>query len=1458
MSVILASLEGAAIPEQVGNMSLRRTASIVLGLTLPLLGLTAVQGAADAHQASVPAPTAGALPSAVPSAVTPQVDNGAVWSVAQVGNTLVMGGTFTSIGGVSHANIAAFNATTGAVSTTFTASTNGQVYSVQPGPNDHTVYVGGSFTQVNGQPAQFLTMLDTGTGQIVSTFRPPAFDFGMIRDMAVSGNRLFIGGFFGHVGNFTHGGIATLNATTGALDPYLNVQLAGRHNDTGTGAQGWIGPWALDVSPNGQRLVVTGNFKTADGLLRDQLVMIDLNQTSAVVDPSWSTARYAPYCFNWAFDGYTRGVSFSPDSSYFVVNATGGGNPGTLCDATARFETASTGTDLQPTWVDETGGDTVWGVTVTDDAVYIGGHNRWNNNPQGVDQAQPGAVPRPGLAALDPTSGRPYTWNPGHNPLGAAVYALLATPTGLWMASDTDWIGNFKYKRMKIAFFPYQGGYTLPSTTSGGDLPGTVYLGRLASNGQTNVMYRVDAGGPEIDATDGGPDWAEDDAGQASAFRNNQSNSADYGPVAHLNANVPSTTPAGIFDHERWSPTDSPPLSWDFPVPAGTHTEVRLYFANRYSGTSQVGQRVFNVSIDGSTVLPSYDIVGDTGDQTGVMRSFPVTSDGHIDISLTHVTENPLINGIEIINKDVPAPPPPTDTLSAVGFDGTTATGPTTVPTTGIPWSQTHGAFMVGNQLFYGASDGFLYRTARTGSSFGTPTKVDPYHDPVWDGVDTHDGTTFDGNSPLLYGQMSSVTGMFYDAGRLYFTLAGSSALRWAWFSPDSGIVDNTQFTVPSSVDFSNADGMFRSGNTLYFVKKGDESLYAVPFDGSSVSGTPQLVNGPGTGGIDWTNRSLFFVASPPANKPPVAAFGSTCTAGGCSFDGSGSSDPDGSIVSYSWDFGDGSAAGTGIAPSHAYTATGTYTATLTVTDNSGAQSSVSHAVSITSLTRQIQFVAASHSAAGSSTSKSATVPATAAVGDTMLLVLTGSTSNTWSSPGAGWTKVGATVTNATINSTAWVKQVAPGDPGSTVTVTSPTTGKARLSLSDYSGVSSATPVDAIAGAGDAGGTSHTTPTVNAGLGDWVVSVWTDKSAAVNAWTAPAGVVKRDDAYDNGTSGRFSVLLGDTGGPVGAGPYGAQTATTDTASDKAIMWSIALKPSGANQNPQAAFTSSCATGSCSFDASGSTDADGTVSSYAWTFGDGGTASTRTPAHTYASSGTYNVTLTVTDNAGGTASVTHAVTVTVAAGGVAFVGSAHSAAGSQTSKSVTVPSTAHAGDALVLVLTGTTSNTWSGPGVGWTQIGTTLTNVSINSSAWVKTASAADPGSSVTVTSPTTGKAILSLGVYSGVSTSNPVDAFARAGDAGGTSHSSPQVTASSGDLVVTFWTDKSAAVTHWTPPGSVTRRDDAYDTGTSGRFSVLLADSGSPVGAGAYGGLTATTDSASDKTAMWTIALAPS
>ncbi len=83
-----------------------------------------------------------------------------------------------------------------------------------------------------------------------------------------------------------------------------------------------------------------------------------------------------------------------------------------------------------------------------------------------------------------------------------------------------------------------------------------------------------------------------------------------------------------------------------------------------------------------------------------------------------------------------------------------------------------------------------------------------------------------------------------------------------------------------------------------------------------------------------------------------------------------------------------------------------------------------------------------------------------------------------------------------------------------------------------------------------------------------------------------------------------------------------------------------------NQPPTAGFTSSCSARTCAFTSS-SSDPDGTISAYSWTFGDGATAAVQNPSHTYAADGTYTVTLTVTDNQGATSSVSHTVTVTAA-------------------------------------------------------------------------------------------------------------------------------------------------------------------------------------------------------------------
>lgn len=82
-----------------------------------------------------------------------------------------------------------------------------------------------------------------------------------------------------------------------------------------------------------------------------------------------------------------------------------------------------------------------------------------------------------------------------------------------------------------------------------------------------------------------------------------------------------------------------------------------------------------------------------------------------------------------------------------------------------------------------------------------------------------------------------------------------------------------------------------------------------------------------------------------------------------------------------------------------------------------------------------------------------------------------------------------------------------------------------------------------------------------------------------------------------------------------------------------------------NLPPVAAFTSACTGLDCTADASTSSDPDGTIADYAWTFGDGTVGTGPTPAHSYLTSGTFTIGLTVTDDDGEANTVTHQVTVT---------------------------------------------------------------------------------------------------------------------------------------------------------------------------------------------------------------------
>ncbi len=102
-----------------------------------------------------------------------------------------------------------------------------------------------------------------------------------------------------------------------------------------------------------------------------------------------------------------------------------------------------------------------------------------------------------------------------------------------------------------------------------------------------------------------------------------------------------------------------------------------------------------------------------------------------------------------------------------------------------------------------------------------------------------------------------------------------------------------------------------------------------------------------GTTVVQTVAQALGTTAPPPVNQTPTAAFTSSTQNLTVSFDGSTSTDPDGTVASYSWDFGDRSVAGTGAKPPHTYAAAGTYQVKLTVTDNQGGVGSVTHPVTV-------------------------------------------------------------------------------------------------------------------------------------------------------------------------------------------------------------------------------------------------------------------------------------------------------------------------------------------------------------------------------------------------------------------------------------------------------------------------------------------------------------------------------
>ena len=427
---------------------------------------------------------------------------------------VVVGGSFTQVRQTTTSPILtrnrvfAFNATTGAISNEFNPNPNNVVYKVQAAADGTSVYVGGRFSSAYGvsMPSR-LFKANVATGARDSGFQPAQFT-GDIRDLEVIGSRLWVAGKFTHIGGVARRALGTINATSGSYDSYFTGVLAGLHRSGYSADRTNV--LQISSNPANTQLVVVGNFTSVNGASRSQIAKFDISgPTYAARELEHRPVRGQLLA---SFETYMTDVEYSPNGQFFVVSTTGafGGADDSMkgtsgCDVVARFESNGTGAATPATWTAYTGGDTTWTVEVTDNVVYAGGHQRWQNNPTAGDRVAQGAVSREGIAALNPVNGMSYSWNPTRT-RGVGVQDMLATSQGLWVGSDTDRIGkNYEY-HSNIALMPLAGGKTLP-VMSNPTLPATIYSVNSGGSQLTRREFNGTTATTPTNAPNGSVSW---------------------------------------------------------------------------------------------------------------------------------------------------------------------------------------------------------------------------------------------------------------------------------------------------------------------------------------------------------------------------------------------------------------------------------------------------------------------------------------------------------------------------------------------------------------------------------------------------------------------------------------------------------------------------------------------------------------------------------------------------------------------------------------------------------------------------------------------------------------------------------------------------------------------------------------------------------------------------------------
>ncbi len=866
-----------------GNNRMRNTRS---GLSLVVAGVLAwgsllvVAPPASAAQLPNPAPVQGRNANTVTTDFLPtaQIDNGVVWTLKVIGNTVYAGGSFTAarpagaspgVNTVPRSNLLSFNLTTGAL-TSFAPTFNGQIKSLAASPDGTRLYVGGSFTTVNGATRFNIAAFDTATGALLNTFRPPVGG-SSVNAIVATDTTVYVGGLLS-AGN----GVARKNlmafSTSGVLlgwAPTTDLQVD-----------------AMVMTPSGSKVIIGGRFYTVNGVVQRGLAA--LSPTDGSIQP-WIVPSIVQ-------NGWNDGGSNSGKAGIYSLSTDANSVYGTgwvFANATVGNLEGSFSADPESgalKWLEDCHGDTY--TTYSDGTnVYATGHQH--------DCESVGSYPQ-----KDPAPGNMHS----------SVAFTAATEGTLWRSPRVnsiykDWSGQ--PAPAAVHWFPDwltgtatgqgQAGWVMAGAGDylvvGGEFPG---LNNQTQQGivrfaRANVSGADD--GPRLSGANWTPSVLSLDAGTARVTIGGNWDRDDINltyRVTRSGVAQPLYTksmtsyfwyqPTLTFMDTGLTPGDT--YTYKVTATDGDGNQVQSSEVSVVASGTAAAPYVNKVLTDGAvTYWRMGDADGGVGDLLGA-------TPGAKGSGVTQASTGAVAGG------------------RGYNFNGTSS---------GRAWGT------VRLQSPDGWSAGIWFRTTtnRGGKllGFGSSQSTNSSSN------DRHLYMRNDGR--LNFGVFQNNTTKVITSPSAYNNGAWHQAVVTSDASGATLYVDGVQVANdPNIIKGQNYWGYYHVGgdNLSNWPSRptsdnynGDLDEYAM----YSYALTPAQVSSQyaiGTGAV-----------------APTANFTSLVSNLHVTFDGSSSATVPGStITSYSWNFGDGSPAATGVNPTHDYTAGGTFPVTLTITDSRG------------------------------------------------------------------------------------------------------------------------------------------------------------------------------------------------------------------------------------------------------------------------------------------------------------------------------------------------------------------------------------------------------------------------------------------------------------------------------------------------------------------------------------------